>query len=358
MNNKKQVLQIISRLDSGGAEKVFVDICNMLDRNGYQVTVLYTRSPGQLSKLLNNKVNQISLNRASRINLFAIFKFMKLVKNYSTIHIHLRNTFFFSKVIMSLIPNKSWNIVFHDHFGTIDIDKRVPLLFKILKKDYKYVGVSKTLCDWADKNLPETKGIFKLPNIRIIENSKNSKLFKNQYNAKTKLKLIQVSNVHPIKNIEHSVKIIYEIRKKMNVHLTIYGYKADVQYYKKLITLMESLGLRNSIDFVHDELDVPSILHEYHFGLYPSISESGPLVLIEYLSKGLPFLTFNTGEVVKQLKERFPHFVINNHDVNEWVERILTLINKDNDTEAMVQFYYNNFSEDKYFENLISIYDQ
>ena len=357
MNKKKQVLQIISRLDSGGAEKVFVDICNMLNRHGYDVTILYTRSPGELSKLLNKNIDQISLNRNSRFNFLVIFKFINIVKNHRTVHIHLRNTFFFSKIIMSLIPNRSWNIVFHDHFGTIDVDKKVPLLFKILKKDYKYVGVSETLCNWARENLSGINGVFNLPNIRLIEEPIHYNVSKNKYKKENTLKMIQVSNIHPIKNIEHSIKIISEIKKNINVHLTIYGFKANTQYYNNLIRLIKSLELDNHIDFMHDEMDIPSVLPNYHFGLYTSRSESGPLVLIEYLSRGLPFLSFNTGEVVKQLKNDFPQFIINNFNVNEWVECIFTLINKDYDAKTMVQFYHDNFSETKYLKSLINIYE-
>ena len=357
MNKEKKVLQIISRLDSGGAEKVFVDICNILNKNGYDVTILYTRSPGELSRLLSNEITQISLDRNFRFNFLAILNFIGIVRNYKTVHIHLRNTFFFAKTIMSLIPKRNWNVVFHDHFGTIDIDKKVPFLLKVLKKDYKYIGVSETLCSWAHDNLSGLKGIFNLPNIRLIDEKTDYEISTCELTKQDTLKFVQVSNIHPVKNIEHSINIIAEIRKTKNVHLTIYGFIANKDYYNELIRLIQTLELYDHVKFIHNELNIPSVLSYYHFGLYTSKSESGPLVLIEYLSRGLPFLSFNTGEVVKQLINEYPQFIIDNYDIKQWVDCIFTLINKNYDKKKIVKYYNDNFSESKYLKRLISIYD-
>ena len=108
----KKILQIIDTLDSGGMENVFVDMCNILNRNCTNVTILFTRKPGPLSKKLNSNIKQISLNRRWRFSAIAAVKLFLIINNYNIIHVHGRYNFSYVKAVTSLYSKKKYQIFF------------------------------------------------------------------------------------------------------------------------------------------------------------------------------------------------------------------------------------------------------
>ena len=64
-----KILQVIDTLDIGGAERVLINITNLLYKNGMDVSVLTTVANGPLSKDLNSK---IKINTIKKNHLFTI----------------------------------------------------------------------------------------------------------------------------------------------------------------------------------------------------------------------------------------------------------------------------------------------
>ena len=258
---------------------------------------------------------------------------------------------------MLIYPLKKWQVYFHDHFGAIEIDDTLPKIFKLINKNYNYIGVSKSLTDWASKKLGlKTNQIYLLPNIRDIKpvtiHQEKDKSIKEQ-----SINLVHVSNIHPIKHIEFSIQILYELRKKREAKLTVYGQITDKHYFQSLVLLSEKLNLKEDLVFIHDQLNIPSILHKYDLGLCTSKSESGPLVLIEYLSRELPFVSYNTGEVLRQIGNQYPLFIIDSFEKKIWVERILDIFdNSSNHKKSLINIFNQYFSDKSYFNSLMAIY--
>ena len=59
-----------------------------------------------------------------------------------------------------------------------------------------------------------------------------------------------------------------------------------------------------------------------NLGFDTALSETGPLVLLEYLSHGLPFITSDCGEVVKQIRKELPDFIASSFNEEEWGNKI------------------------------------
>ena len=64
-----------------------------------------------------------------------------------------------------------------------------------------------------------------------------------------------------------------------------------------------ALGLGSEVHFLGERTDVESILKGADFSVVPSRAESGPLVLIEYLVAGLPFVATRIGAVAERLAQ-------------------------------------------------------
>ena len=91
MNKPLKILQIIDRLDAGGAERVMVDLSNILYKYGQEVTTLAILSHGALGSALNPDIIRIDLNRTFKFNIIKLFKISQLCKNYEVIHVHMRH---------------------------------------------------------------------------------------------------------------------------------------------------------------------------------------------------------------------------------------------------------------------------
>ena len=320
--------------------------------------VLFTRDEGALSEFLDKDIKRFSLSRQYRFSLISLFKLLKILLRYDIIHVHLRHNFFYIKIVLFFFPLKKWKIIFHDHHGDIEFDQSVSIFFKIFNIKYSYIGVSKTLTNWAIENLTNINNIYTLSNIRLINDYKKNLSFSNLKNRSTKkLKIVHVSNIRRTKNIEYAIKLVDELRKNIKVDLTIYGQISDQTYFDELNNIISQNNLKNNISFIHDELNIVSILDDYDFGIYTSKSESGPLVLIEYLSSGIPFISFKTGEVVNMIIDDLPLFIIDNFDLEKWVERINAIMDKDYSPNYLYEIYDKHFSEKVYSDKLISIYN-
>ena len=79
--------------------------------------------------------------------------------------------------------------------------------------------------------------------------------------------------------------------------------------------MFDEIDIQKPIETIeppHKENDI----QQFEIGLQTAKSESGPLVLIEYLAQSLPFLTFNTGQVVDDIKSDIPQLILDNFELN------------------------------------------
>ena len=139
------------------------------------------------------------------------------------------------------------------------------------------------------------------------------------------------------------------------ISLTFFGRIQDDNYYKKILSEIKKLGLEKKINFITNENNIQNRLHEFDFGIHTAISESGPLVLIEFLAQNLPFISYKTGYVSDILVDEIPDFFVDDFDKEKWIE----IINKNNTTnqnlEALFEKY---FSPEKYVNKCLKIYQK
>jgi glycosyltransferase involved in cell wall biosynthesis len=346
------ILQVIDTLNRGGAERVLVDLSNLLANRGHAVTVLTLLEPGPLEAELTSDVKRISLHRKNKYSLTKAIEFMDIVNQFDIVHIHMRHVlaYFLYASIFSKIKSK---IVFHDHWGDIDFDRRVPFAIRLLKKKITYFGVSAKLSDWAIKvaGLPASR-VFLLPNIVRI----NVVPTASQRNGK----LMMIANFRRTKNIEFGIDVLREIRKHRDLKLDVYGRDQDLQYLAELKNHVVKQGLEQAISFQVNENDVRTKIPQYEMAIHTAKSETGPLVLIEYLALKKPFLSFHTGEVADQLADKFPEFFMKNFDARQWAAQILQIFDGQVSyaLDAFEDSFNKFFSEDQYVSACENMYSK
>jgi glycosyltransferase involved in cell wall biosynthesis len=254
----------------------------------------------------------------------------------------------------------NWKIIFHDHYGLIEIDNRSPWWFSFVgKRISHYIGVSTKLTKWAVDHVGIPKKFCStLPNIRVLPNDAPIKT--EEKSSSNIIKLVHVANIHRIKNIEFSINLLKYLQKEYLAELTIYGQIADKVYSEELHKQIRELGLGKTVRFVMDETNIPSVLTSYDIGICSSKFESGPLIVIEYMHSGLPFVSINRGEVIKRVNDYYPEFIIDNYEISEWIYAIKNILKKDTNklSISLNTTYQNLFKPDQYVNRLLEVYSK
>lgn len=347
-----KVVQVIDQLNVGGAERVLVDLSNLLHEKNVDVTVLCLLGAAKLDSYLHKEIKVIYLHRKNKYNPIYLIRLYRLLRQYDVIHIHLRQVLrYVSLLFYGFNLHKKHIVVFHDHFGNINTAPQISRSIKYaLRQCSAYIGVSGQLVNWAKANTVNAK-IFKLPNVVRSMGAIETDL---KLTAK-ETQVVSVGNFRPQKNYEFLCQLV--AAGPSDYHYTIYGQIVDNVYYKDIKALIHELNLTERISIITDCDSIQTQLPKYHLGLHCAKSETGPLVAIEYLSVPIPFIAYNTGEVAKDVKVHFPSLIQDDFDTKNWIENMERILEK---REALLSelkpFYRNHYSEEAYVEECVNLY--
>lgn len=336
-----KILQVIDQLNIGGAERVVLDLSNILCEHNEDVTLLSIRGVGILNEYLDKRIKFIAMERQSKYSLTEMKRFVNIANNYDIIHVHMRHTMAYVAVALLLKPSMRKRVVFHDHYGDINIDKAcpIPLRYSLRHCTAAYIGVSQQLVNWAKSW--NVKNCMLLPNI----------VRKQMPNYKTNIAsgYVSVGNIRTTKNYLHLIKIAKTLP---NAHFTIYGNRNEPNYYENVVA-----EKGDNVDIIEGVSNVQPLLPNYKVAIHSAPSETGPLVLIEYMAQGIPFITYDTGEVVEQVKEELPELILDTFDVAVWVERLQYIeIHYEVLKSKLSEVYEKYYSEYKYYQSCKQIY--
>jgi glycosyltransferase involved in cell wall biosynthesis len=343
----KRVLFVIDSLESGGAEQVFADIVELLYGH-VSFDVLLIQPKRDEAYDLPKEVTIMYLNRINKWSFQSFFKCRAIVKKYDIVHVHMRHTYRYIATISKSVL-RSPKLILHDHYGLINIDKSQPFYFsKWLEPDI-YIGVCNELCDWASQiwSMESNRNfaLINLPSRRFLGRNCKSEVFEEKGD------LVMVGNIKKTKNQFFALEVCHALSR----HLTLIGKNQDAQYALDL----KNSHLAKDVEFQEDITDVTTILGNYKMAVFTSISESGPLVIIEYLLCGIPFLAYKTGGTADVVSHYFPEYFIDNFSVLEWVKRINEIENKHRhiSIEKVKLMIEVEFNIENYRNALLAIYE-
>jgi len=299
-------MHVTDTLALGGKERVLVDIANAtVAGQKFDVSVCVTRSGIALAKELRRQIYAEVLNRKFKFDLFPFFRFSTFANKADILHIHSRSTFLFLSCarILGFIKRP---IILHDHYGLIESDTSVPFWFPYIKKYAdQYVGVSEKLGEWAHRSGMAEDKISVIPNaldFTRFHQSEDLIDIRKTYNISSGDILgIAIANIRPEKGIDLLIDAVKALKKAPRFKLLIIGHEDNKKYAKSCQLKVSQLGLSRKIFFVGRQLNTLAFLKAADIALLPSLSESGPLVLIEYMASGLSFVYSRVGNIGNQL---------------------------------------------------------
>ncbi|MGH2361384.1 MAG: glycosyltransferase [bacterium] len=334
------ILHVIDSLAVGGAERMLVDLANSTAGDGHQVAVCVTRQAGALAVQLRPEIPLWVLGRNRRVDFRAMRRFASLVtaNGVDVLHAHGRSTLALLAMVKSLGLVRQ-PIVLHDHFG-VELDISVPLWFRVWGRHFvaQYVGAYGRLAHWA-----KTAGVANAK-VTVIENALDLSRLRRAAASEIRDELgiptgvpvgIVVGGTRPEKGIDVLLAAVARSVFRHAMKILIVGGERDRAYARRCKLQRSTLRLEDAVLFLGERYDAASLMKGVDFAVVPSRSESGPLVLIEYLASGVPFVSTKVGAIAERVSELgVPEFVAPD-DVKALADAMDRLLRLDRDQRRL-----------------------
>ncbi len=345
-----KVVIVNDKLDPGGAEKMIVTIASLLHEQGVNVQLVLFLKEAVLDKRLSTAIPRYYLHRNGRVDFKAMRSLQQLVLDADILHVHSLYNLRYLLFARLFFPFRKPKLIFHEHFPRKNSSWITKFCYKQVNA---FVGVEKDILDMLAKEsiLPVQK-LFHLPN--VVNNPPKTK---SSYT--TGSKIIMVGNFwHPKNHL-----FALEVMKKLpgTYTLDMYGIVKEQEYFMEIQKKVAEYQLESRVQCIHGITDIYAVLNQYDLAIHTSVFETGPLVLIEYMKFGLPFVTSDTGDVVRVLKTAYPQIVMSNFEAEEWSTCILKYFRteefREHSGSLLMSIAQEHYSEQHYVDSLLKIYN-
>lgn len=306
MNNRKiKIIHIINTLGIGGIERIVIELCNRLDPQKYDVTLVI---------LSNNKLD-LKDNVAKHINLILvplkhksssffdslslILHILKITKIFKEVKPDIIHTHTFQYNVMPILlalriaaKNASHFHTIHTfgiHYENQNINQRIKLKIEdwwynrcrtqivcispIIKKQIDVLFTKKTKPTIIICNGIDLDKFSKISNLNYVD-----QIIRIAYTARCEYG----------KSHDTLLKAFSTLNKKYhNIELILIG---DGLLRSKLELMAKDLNINDQVKFLGNCENVPMILANCNIGVFPSEFEGFGIALIEMMAMGLPIV--------------------------------------------------------------------
>jgi glycosyltransferase involved in cell wall biosynthesis len=289
------VMHVIDTLEAGGAERVAVNLVNLLPRRRYQAYLCNTRRGGPLSNLVATDVGRLSLKRKWRFDWTALWHLIAFVKANNIQILHAHGTSVFIAGMASLFPPHP-AIVWHDHFGRHLVQQRQTWLYRLVATRIgRVIAVSQALAEWSSRQLhiPASQVCY-MPNF-VCETLLDAKPV--VLPGEVGSRIACVANLRSQKdhlNLIRAMALV--IQRTPQAHLLLIGDAGDPTYLALIRGEITRQRLEHQVSILGHRDDVPAVLQSCDIGVLSSASEGFPLALMEYGMAKLPVVATRVGQ--------------------------------------------------------------
>lgn len=252
-------------------------------------------------------------------------------------------------------------VIWHDHFGAYDTERRRPLLYRIAATRLATViAVSQPLADWAGTalHLPADKVKY-IPN--FVTEPPASPAIPDVPGTKGS-RIVCVANLRPQKDhLTLLAAMAMVATQRPDAHLILLGGSVDAAYTEHLQRVIANKGLQTRVSWLGSHPNVPAILKECSIGVLSSASEGLPLALLEYGMAGLPTVATRVGQNAEVLDHGTAGIIVPPSDPVALAEAILSLLRSD-DLARSLSGRFSSWVRDRYgahtrIADIVELYD-
>ncbi|GAA4815448.1 glycosyltransferase [Litoribaculum gwangyangense] len=353
-----RVLQLIDSLQTGGSERVAVNLANALSVAIEYSALCTTREEGVLKKSISKKVGYLYLNKNGTLDVKAIKKLNAFVKKNKIQIIHAHSTSFFLATTVKII-NSRIKIVWHDHYGNSEfLNERKFAILKICSKYFSHIFcVNKILETWASQKL-KFKNTLYLPNFATL----NKYLPETNLHGANGKRIICLANLRPQKDhitLIQAFKEVHNMYPDWTLHCVGKNFNDD--YSKSVENKILELDLEKSVFLYGSKPDIHNILSQCDIGVLSSKSEGLPIALLEYGLSNLAVIATKVGECEEVVSHNKNGLLVNASSYSELAKAITLFIENENIRVTLAKRYHKhvkqNYSEKAQIETIIRTYE-
>ena len=318
------VALVTDTLARGGAERIVVSLANGLNPKRFRAHVITTREPGDLSLALAPHVHLHSLQRRSRWDVQALWRFARLLdeNHIRIVHIHSHTSSYFARLARPF-GRRQWLHVMHDHHGPIEASAWLQVMDRLLLRqaDY-YFGVSERLVEYAVRGIgiPAARCEYLVNGVSVppvVEQTKSERFT-----------VIQVGRLVPEKNHLMAIEVAAKVRQYIpDLRWLIVGRENSwaSSYVKSCLEELRDHDLQDTVKFMGEQSDIPALLRQAHVGVLTSRYEGLPIALLEYMAWGLPVVVTDVGACRKTVETCNGGVVVAPGDVESFAQALIGL---------------------------------
>ena len=349
IQKKLKIIQLISNIGQGGAERLVVDLCNQFSKNDNIEIVLCVYNEDvdlpNFKSELNNKVRYVNLDKKNQSNLvfqMKLFRFLTKEKP-DIVNSHLSGT-----VIFLYLP-----ILFKRRirfFHTIHNIAEEELPNKSLRKIRKLVYLTNRLIPVSISHITQLShtDLYKINSVTIqngitrkdktneFEDVKKEIIsYKKNKETKVFLSVGRISSRGDQKNYKLLIEVFGLLHKNdCNVVLIIIG-SDNSKGKTTLINLMKEKT--ENVFFVGPKKNISDYMLNSDFYCLSSKFEGSPITIIEALSFGLPILSTNVGGISELITNGTNGLLVEKLDAESYYNKMLEIMKWDDNKLKQVK---------------------
>ena len=352
-----RVIQLIDSLQTGGAERVAVNIANALSTKIVYSALCATREEGLLKNDILKNVDYLFLDKKRTLDVKSIIVLSAFVRKNRVQIIHAHSSSFFLATIIKLFNNKI-SIVWHDHYGnSMFVKDRKYGILKWCSKYFSHIfSVNRALKAWAKQKL-KIKNVSYLPNFATL----NKRLAITVLKGNSGKRIICLANLRPQKDHVTLVNAFKEVNNQFpDWSLHCVGKNFNDKYSKLIEHKIKRLNLEESVFLYDNKPDIYNILRQCEIGVLSSKSEGLPIALLEYGLSNLAVIATKVGECETLITHQVNGILVNSLSPKELAKAITLYIENEELRHTFAKRYNKhieeNYSDKAQIETIIKTY--
>ncbi len=304
IEKKINILFILPSFDTGGSEKLVIDLVAHLDRAKFNLVLCVFFNGTYAKKVKELAIPFYVVHEDGKIkSKIAVIKFLNAIIRKHMIDVV--NTHHLSALLQGLLSCKLFNhtkVVHTEHtnlsyHSDVIRPKHLLMLRFFLRFTDMSLGISQGVCTYFNKNLgvPSAK-ITKITNgvdvgrFRFTTDAKSR--LRKEYGSRlgigdNEIIIGMCANFRKQKNHRNLILATNLLRKQgiFNFRIVFVG---DGPEFKNIATMVNELSLADNVMLLGFRLDIPELMAVFDIYCLPSFFEGLPISLIESMAAGLP----------------------------------------------------------------------